>query len=153
MSSLIQATVGTIGGRAAVAEPGWLGSVGGVQSSSTLRADLRSGPVVERSRGVSAHAGMAVDVVVVIERDRAEGPGVLVAAEATWECRAVLEGLEVRLPEGVVVAHVGRAWVRTTASRGGPGSRRSIRREVPRFLRRGGGELSTRRFAPAPAFL
>src|SRR5947209_6788630 len=48
-------------------------------------------------------------VVVVREELLAEGPGVLDAAEAGRERRAVLEGLEVCLAVGVVVRHVGPA--------------------------------------------
>src|SRR3982074_3394447 len=49
---------------------------------------------------------MPVLVVVVREERAAEAPGVLDAAEALGECRAVLQGLELRLGVGVVVAHV-----------------------------------------------
>jgi len=50
-------------------------------------------------------------VVVVIEETSAESPGVIDAPEALGERWAVLEGLELRLAVGVVVAHV-RAGVR-----------------------------------------
>jgi hypothetical protein len=50
---------------------------------------------------------MAVDVVVVLEELRTEGPGVLDGTEPVGECRAVLEGIERRLGERVVVALTG----------------------------------------------
>jgi hypothetical protein len=58
---------------------------------------------------VQADAGVAVDVVVVIEERGAERAGVVDRAEPAGERRAVLEGLEVRLAVGVVVADVGSA--------------------------------------------
>jgi Asp-tRNA(Asn)/Glu-tRNA(Gln) amidotransferase A subunit family amidase len=49
---------------------------------------------------------VAVFVVVVREERVAERAGVLDAAEANGQRRAVLEGLELALAEGVVVAHM-----------------------------------------------
>jgi hypothetical protein len=52
---------------------------------------------------------MSVHMVVVIEEGGAERAGVFDRAEPAGERRAVLEGLEVRLAVGVVVADVGSA--------------------------------------------
>ena len=107
VGSLIQATVGSLGGVGpAVAEPGGVGGVGGVEGDGALGADLGGGAVVDRRWGVQPDAGVAVDVVVVIEEHGAERPGVFDRAEAAGKRRAVLEGLEVRLRIGVVVADV-----------------------------------------------
>lgn len=49
---------------------------------------------------------VAVVVVVLVEKRLAERPCVGDRAEALGEARAVLEGLELRLAVGVVIAHV-----------------------------------------------
>ena len=59
-------------------------------------------------------AGVAVLVVVVVEEDLAERTGVLDAVEAGGEGGAVLEGLERGVAVGVVVADMGRLWLRST---------------------------------------
>ena len=110
VGSLIQATVGSFGGvRSAVPESGRVGGVGGVEGDGALGADLGGGAVVDRRRGVQPDAGVAVDVVVVIEERGAERAGVFDRAEPAGERRAVLEGLEVGLRVRVVVGHVGAA--------------------------------------------
>ena len=107
VGSLIQATVGSFGGvGSAVPEPGRVGGVGGVEGDGPLGADLAGGAVVDRRRGVQPDAGVAVDVVVVIEERGAERAGVFDRAEPAGERRAVLEGLEVRL------ASTGCRWTR-----------------------------------------
>ena len=98
--------------RSAVAEPGRVGGVGGVEGLGPLGADLGGRAVVDRGRRVVADARVPVLVVVVGEERLAERPGVLDAAEALGEGRAVLEGLELRLAVGVVVLTCGRLWVR-----------------------------------------
>ena len=55
---------------------------------------------------MQADAGVAVDVVVVVEEPLAEGSGVVDGPEAAGEGRAIFEGLEVRLGVRVVVADV-----------------------------------------------
>ena len=58
---------------------------------------------------MQSDAGVAVDVVVVIEERGAERAGILDRAEPAGKRGAVLEGLEVRLGVWVVVADVGTA--------------------------------------------
>src|SRR5687767_4195484 len=89
-----------------MSETGRVGGVGGLEGEGSLGADLACGAVVDRRWGVQSDACVAVDVVVVVEEHGAERAGVLDAAEPPGEGRAVLEGLEVRLAEGVVVADV-----------------------------------------------
>ncbi len=93
----------------AVPEPGGVGGVGGAEGAGPLRSDLGGGAEVDRRRSVQPDAGVAVHVVVVIEEHRAERPSVFDGAEPAGERRAVLEGLEVRLAVGVVVADMGAA--------------------------------------------
>ena len=87
-------------------ESGGVGGVGGVEGGGSCGADLGGGAVVDRCWGVQADAGVAVDVVVVIEEHGAERAGVLDRAEPAGERRAVLERLELGLAVGVVVGHV-----------------------------------------------
>src|SRR5680860_1205748 len=55
---------------------------------------------------MKADAGVAVNMVVVLEERGAERAGVLDGPEPPGERRAVLEGLEVGFAVGVVVGHV-----------------------------------------------
>ena len=59
-----------------MAEPFGMGGVGAVQGLLALRPDVVVGAVVDRGRGVQADPGVAVLVVVVAEKCRAEGAGV-----------------------------------------------------------------------------
>ncbi len=68
--------------------------------------DLAVGAVVDRSWRVQRDVRVVVDVVVVAEELDAELPGLLDCVEALGELRAVLDRLELRLGERVVVAHV-----------------------------------------------
>jgi hypothetical protein len=77
-----------------VAKPGRIGRVGGVQGLGPLGPDFGGRAVVDRGGRVVADARVPVFVVVIREERFAEGPGVLDAAEAFGEGRAVLEGLE-----------------------------------------------------------
>ena len=88
-------------------EAGGIDGVGGCERLGPLGADVLSRGVVDRSGCVVADARMAVVVVVVVEEGPAEGPGVLQRAEALGEARAVLEGPELCLAVGVVVALTG----------------------------------------------
>jgi len=72
-----------------------------------LCPDLGGGPVVDAGRGVQTEGPVTVDVVVVVEELLAPGSGVLDGVEVTRPRRAVLQGFEMRLDVGVVVAHVG----------------------------------------------
>ena len=65
-----------------MSEAGRVGGVGGVEGGGALGADLAGGAVVDRRWGVQPDAGVAVDVVVVIEERHAERAGVLDRAEA-----------------------------------------------------------------------
>src|ERR1035437_7253842 len=82
-------------------------SVGGKEDFTTSGADLRCGAVVDRLRGHKAEARVAVLGVVVREEDAAETSRVLDGPEAVRKLRAVLERLEVRFGERVVVRDVG----------------------------------------------
>ena len=82
--------------------PGRVGGVRGVEGLGPLGPDLGGGAVVHRCWRMQSDAGVAMNMVVVLEEVGAEGPGVLDGAEAAWERRAVLEGLEVRLRVRVV---------------------------------------------------
>jgi hypothetical protein len=77
------------------------------QRGLALVPDLVGGAVVDRGRGVEGDARVAVDVVVVLEELGTEGPCVLDGAEPVGERRAVLQGLEGRFRERVVVALTG----------------------------------------------
>ena len=115
VGSLIQATVGSFGGLgSAVPESCRVGGVGGVEGDGTLGADLAGGAVVHRRWGVQPDAGVAVDVVVVIEERDAERAGVFDRAEPAGERRAVLEGLEVGFQYGLSLLTWGRLWLRAT---------------------------------------
>ena len=91
-----------------MAEPGRVGSVGGVEGLGPLGPDLRGGAVVDRGGRVQPDAGVAMNMVVVLEEVGAECPGVLDGAEAAREYRAVVEGLEIRLPIRVILGEP--AW-------------------------------------------
>ena len=93
----------------AVAEPGRVGRVGGVEGLGPLGPDLGGRAVVDGGGRVVADARVPVLVVVIGEERFAEGPGVLDAAEAFGEGRAVLEGLELCLTVGIVVRRMGPA--------------------------------------------
>ncbi len=71
--------------------------------------------VVDRGGGVQPKSAVVVLVVVVGEELRAERAGVGEAAEPAGEGWGVLEGLELRLAVGVVVARAleadTRAWI------------------------------------------
>ncbi len=71
-------------------EPGRVCRVGGVEGRGPLGSDLGGGAVVDRGRSVQSDAGMAVDVVVVLEELGAERAGVLDGAQPAGERRAVL---------------------------------------------------------------
>src|SRR5450759_2649614 len=71
--------------------------------------DLLGPAVVHLGRSQIGDAGMVVLVVVPGEEPLAEEAPLLDRAEAAGELRAVLQGLELRLREGVVVGHVGPA--------------------------------------------
>ena len=104
--------------RPAVAEPGRVRLVGGIEGLGPLGPDLGGRAVVDRRRRVVADARVPVFVVVIREERLAEGPGVLDAAEAFGERRAVLEGLEIRLTVGVVVGRMGTAMAASDAQEG-----------------------------------
>jgi hypothetical protein len=76
-----------------VAESGGVRGVGGGERFGPGGADLGGGAVVDRRRGVEPDAGMAVDMVVVIEELGAERPCIRDRAEAAGEGRAVLRVL------------------------------------------------------------
>ena len=62
-----------------------VGEVGGFEGDCALSTDLASGAVVHRRRGVQPDAGVAVDMVVVIEERGAEAARVMDRAGATEE--------------------------------------------------------------------
>ena len=80
--------------------------VGGVEGDGALFTDFGGGAVVDRGRGVQPDAGVAVDVVVVVEERFAERSRVGDRAEPVGERRAVFEGLELGFGVGVVVGDV-----------------------------------------------
>jgi hypothetical protein len=69
--------------------------------------NVRRSAVVDVGRGVQAEAGMAVLVVVVGEEALAVGPRILDRAEPAGELGPVLQPLELRFGERVVVGDVG----------------------------------------------
>ena len=73
------------------------------------RDDGRCAAGVDIGRGEEGDPRVAVFVVVPGEEDLAMATGVLDGAAAVREVRSVLQGLEVRLAEGIVVAGVGSA--------------------------------------------
>ena len=85
-------------------EPRGVRRVGSVEGDAALGADLAGGAVVDRGRGVQPDPGVAVDVVVVLEERRAEASRISDRPKPGRERRAVLQRLELRLGEGVVVA-------------------------------------------------
>lgn len=84
-------------------------SEGSVQGVGPLLEQLCSLAMVDRGRSHEADAGMAMLFVVPLEEALAVSAGFFDAAEALGEVRAVLQGLELRLREGVVVGDVGAA--------------------------------------------
>jgi hypothetical protein len=86
-----------------------VGGVGGVEHGGPGLAYGVGSAVVDVAGGVIADAGVAVGVVVPVEEDLTEGSGVGEGPEAFGELGPVLEGLELALAVGVVVADVGPA--------------------------------------------
>ncbi len=90
------------------------------------RDDGRRAAGVDIGRGQEGDHRVAVFVVVPGEEDLAMATGVLDGTAAVREVRSVLQGLEVRLAEGIVVAGVGSAvWKASnmkSSSRGRPGA-------------------------------
>ena len=84
-----------------------VGFVGGVQSHLSLFSNLQMRAVVDRRGSVQSNAGVSVLVIVKREEAFAEHPRVFETSEARREGRAVLERLEGRFGEGVVVALTG----------------------------------------------
>lgn len=84
----------------------WVSGVSLGEYALPLSDDLRAEPVVDRGRCHQADARVAMLMVVVLEEDVAEGLRIFEAAEAVREFRPVLEGLELRFREGVVVGNV-----------------------------------------------
>ena len=84
-------------------------SVGGVQGAGPLLEQLCSLAMVDGGRGHEADAGMAMLFVVPLEEALAVSAGFFDTAEAVGEVRAVLQGFELRLREGVIVGDVGTA--------------------------------------------
>lgn len=76
-----------------VAESGGVRLVGGGERVGPGGADLGGGAVVDRRWSMEPDAGMAVDVVVVVEERCAERAGIGDRAEAARERRAVLSVL------------------------------------------------------------
>lgn len=95
--------------RAVALESFWVCRECGVQGVGTLLEQGLSLAVVDRRRGHVADAGMAMAVVVPREELLTMGARVFDAAKALREVGTVLEGLELRLGEGVVVPD-GRLW-------------------------------------------
>src|SRR6266851_9471440 len=92
-------------------EPLGVGGVGGGQHVGAGRLDGLRAAVVHIGGSVQAQRRMPVVVVVPGEEDLAVGPGVLDRAELAGEGGPVLEGLELRFGERVVVGDV-RAGMR-----------------------------------------
>ena len=71
-----------------------------------MQGDLIGAAVMDLFRGEHRDTAMAMLFVIPVEEVLAKGSTVLDAAEASRELRAVLEGLELGLRIGVVVADV-----------------------------------------------
>src|ERR1022692_1267105 len=82
---------------------------GRVQHGLAFLPDRGRGADMHRVRGVQPYPGMPVLVIIISEERAAERAGVLKRTERTGECRAVLEGLELRLAVRVIVAYFRRA--------------------------------------------
>ena len=93
--------------RGAVDEPLGVRGVGLGEHGAALLADLVGGAEVDGRGGVQSKAGVVVLVAVVVEEFFAERAGVVDVVEVVREGGAVLEGLERRFAERVVVAYVG----------------------------------------------
>ncbi len=79
----------------------------GVEGLLALDTDLVVSAVMHRGRGVHHDSRVAVLVVVVREEHLAERAGLFNGVETLGKGWAVLERLELRFGEGVVVRHVG----------------------------------------------
>lgn len=83
-----------------------VGEEGVVEDGLTLSQGVLVEAVVDNVRGQQSNARMVMLVVVVVEEILAEGAGILEAAKTSGELRAILEGFEVSLGVGIVVARV-----------------------------------------------
>ena len=92
--------------RASSAEPFGAGGEGVVEDLLAAGLDRPRGAVVDGGGCMKADAGMAVLGVIESEEGAAESSCVFQGLEAAGECRAVLEGLELRFAVGVVVGDV-----------------------------------------------
>jgi hypothetical protein len=90
----------------AMPESCWVRRVGGIEGGGALSTDLGCGAVMDRGRGVEPDAGVAVDVVVVVEELDAEHSRVGDRAEPFGERRAVFQRLELSFGVRVVVRDV-----------------------------------------------
>lgn len=64
-----------------MAEPGGVGGVSSVERGGPALADVAGGAVVDRRRDLQPDVGVAVHVVVLVEKRSAERSGVLDGAE------------------------------------------------------------------------
>jgi hypothetical protein len=85
-----------------------VGVVGGGQDAAALGPDGFGVAVVDVGGGVQAEPAVAVLVVVPAEEFLAVRPGGLDRGEPGGERRPVLQGLELRLGVGVVIALTGQ---------------------------------------------
>ncbi len=84
-----------------------MGGVGEIQYSSALFSDQLRSAIVDIGRGMEPDARVAVVVVVPGEEPTTVVVGVLEGPKALREVRPILEGPEVTLRVGVVVALTG----------------------------------------------
>ena len=96
--------------RASSAEPFGAGGEGVVEDLLAAGLDRPRGAVVDGGGCMKADAGMAVLGVIESEEGAAESSCVFQGLEAAGECRAVLEGLELRFAVGLSSETCGREW-------------------------------------------
>ena len=87
---------------------------GGLQGTSALSQHIRCSVMMDIIRGEHRDPGMAVLGVVPGEERPAEGDGGGNVFEAAREAGVILQGLELRLGEGVVIADLGALRERVT---------------------------------------
>ena len=103
--------------RRAVREALGMGGVRGVERGLADDAHLLDAAEEDVGRGEQGEVGVVVLVVVPAEEGREPAACVKLAGEATRVVRLVLQGLELRLAEGVVVGDVRAAEAPLDAKR------------------------------------
>jgi hypothetical protein len=87
----------------------WVSDIGSRQDVLPGCGYRFSATIVEGLRGQQADAGMMVLTIIPREEGLAEGAGIFNRAKPLRELGAILQGLELRLGVGIVIAVVGTA--------------------------------------------